>query len=77
MSNTKFSGIFEEVSGVKDFLWIRRLFSFQRDPMVSRTFFARLQDRPAFRTSRKISHEKDDLQLLQKMSKKPAISSKT
>jgi hypothetical protein len=35
---------------------------FCRDPMVSRTYFTR----PAFRTTKKISHEKEDLQLYQK-----------
>jgi hypothetical protein len=45
--------------------------------MVSRTFFARTQDRPVFRISNKVSHEKEDLQLLQKITKKPPISSKT
>jgi hypothetical protein len=50
--------------------------------MVSRTFFARTQDgirhdRPAFRLTNKISHEKHDLQLLQVVTKKPPISSKT
>jgi hypothetical protein len=45
--------------------------------MVSRTFFARTQDRPAFRMSNKISYAKDDLQLLQKITKKPPSSSKS
>jgi hypothetical protein len=44
--------------------------------MVSRTFFARTQDRPSFKISNKISHEKDDLQLVQKITKKPPINSK-
>jgi hypothetical protein len=41
--------------------------------MVSRTYFARIHDRPAFQISKKISHEKEDLQLLHK----PPMSSKT
>jgi hypothetical protein len=50
--------------------------------MVSRTFFARTQEgkrqgRPAFRMTNKISHEKQDLQLLQTITKKPPMSSKT
>ncbi|UJR22177.1 hypothetical protein I4U23_025241 [Adineta vaga] len=54
----------------------------KKDPMVSRTFFARtddgkLQDRPAFRTTNRISHEKQDLQLLQTITRKPPLSSKT
>ncbi|CAF1259783.1 unnamed protein product [Rotaria sp. Silwood1] len=54
----------------------------KKDPMVSRTFFARTQDgiregRPVFRVRNKVSHEKEDLQLLQKIAKKPPISSKS
>ncbi|CAF3330344.1 unnamed protein product [Rotaria sp. Silwood2] len=61
----------------------RRLIEFlKKDPMVSRTFFARTQDgirqsRPVFRVTNKVSHKKEDLQLLQKVTKKPPISSKT
>ncbi|CAF1419941.1 unnamed protein product [Adineta steineri] len=53
----------------------------KKDPMVSRTFFARThdgkrQDRPAFRTTNKVSHDKQDLQLFQTVTKKPPTSSK-
>ncbi|CAF1404566.1 unnamed protein product, partial [Adineta steineri] len=46
-----------------------------------RTFFARThdgkrQDRPAFRTTNKVSHDKQDLQLFQTVTKKPPTSSK-
>ncbi|CAF1161053.1 unnamed protein product [Rotaria sordida] len=54
----------------------------KKDPMVSRTFFARTQDgirqdRPMFRVRNKVSHEKEDLRLLQTVTRKPPISSKT
>ncbi|CAF3597069.1 unnamed protein product [Rotaria sordida] len=53
----------------------------KKDPTVSRTFFSRTQDgirqdRPAFRLSNKVSHEKEDHELLLTVTKKPPIYSK-
>ncbi|CAF1046135.1 unnamed protein product [Rotaria sp. Silwood1] len=53
----------------------------KKDPKVSRTFFSRTQDgirqdRPAFRLSNKVSHEKEDHELLLTVTKKPPIYSK-
>ncbi|CAF3453229.1 unnamed protein product [Rotaria socialis] len=53
----------------------------KKDPTVSRTFFARTQngkrhDRPEFRVNKRISHEKEDLQLIRTVTKKPPISTK-
>ena len=56
-------------------------FIFKRNPQVSRQFFSRTsdgirEDRPAFRLSKKVSHEKEDHELLLTATKKPPISSK-
>ncbi|UJR26960.1 hypothetical protein I4U23_008267 [Adineta vaga] len=53
----------------------------KKDPTVSRTFFSRTQDgirqdRPAFRYSNKVSHDKEDHDLLFTVTKKPPIGSK-
>lgn len=46
--------------------------------MVSQSFFARtILDRPAFRMNQRVAYEKDDLQLLQTVTKKPPIRRKT
>ena len=55
--------------------------SFCRDPTVSRSIFSRTQDgirqdRPAFSLSNRISHDKDDHELLQTVTKKPPMSSR-
>ena len=38
--------------------------------MVSRTYFARMEDRPMFRVTQKISHENEDLQWIQRGNRK-------
>ncbi|CAF0863926.1 unnamed protein product [Adineta ricciae] len=53
----------------------------KKDPTVSRTFFSRTQDgirqdRPAFRYSNRVSHEKQDHDLLFTVTKKPPSGSK-
>ena len=82
-SNAQFRWVSKKV--IFDFQSLDRatssVFSLFRDPMVSRTFFARTedgkrQDRPAFRTNSRISHEKQDLQLFQAVSRKPPVNPK-
>lgn len=63
-----------------DNLFAHSFFSF-RDPTVSQKLFSETpqgqkQDRPAFRFSNKVFHEKEDRQLLLTVTKKPPISGK-
>jgi hypothetical protein len=44
--------------------------------MVVRSYFSQTHDRPAFRAANKISHDKEDHELLLTVRKKPPISSK-